>query len=97
MNITKLCRDQPCFVRLPDVCNGNPETTVPAHIRLIGISGMGIKAPDFLLCPACSNCHDAIDRRRYMDLDRDYVLKAHYEGVFRWQKQLYDRELLVVA
>lgn len=92
--LTKLCRDQPCYVRLPGICNGNPETTVPAHVRLIGVSGMGIKAPDILACPACSDCHDAIDRRRYMDLDRDYVRLAHHEALARWQAELWKREII---
>ncbi|NDA79506.1 MAG: DUF1364 family protein, partial [Actinobacteria bacterium] len=32
---------------------------------------------------ACSACHDAIDRRAHMDLDRDYVKLAHLEGMCR--------------
>ena len=95
-DITHLCRGQPCYIRLPDVC-GDPETVVPAHLRLIGISGIGHKAPPFMVCPACMNCHDAADRRRYLDLDRDYVQLAHYQGVIRWQAELYDREILVVS
>lgn len=83
MNLRKLARGQPCQVRLPDVCNHNPETTVLAHYRMIGISGFGLKPPDWLGAFACSNCHDAIDRRRFMDLERDYVRLAHAEGVFR--------------
>ncbi len=92
--LTALCKGQPCYVRLPGVCNGNPETTVPAHIRLIGISGGGIKAPDIFACPACHACHDAIDRRANMDLDRDYVRLAHFEGLARWQYELHKREIL---
>lgn len=95
--LTRLCKDQPCYVRLPDVCNGNPETVVPAHVRLPGLSGLGIKSNDLFACPACSDCHDAIDRRRYMDLDRDYVLKAHYEGLLRWQNELLKREVILIG
>ncbi len=95
--ITKLCKDQPCFVRLEGVCNGDSTTVVPAHIRLSGISGMGIKAPDIFACPACHACHDAIDRRAHMDLDRDYVRLAHFEALARWQAELYRREILAVT
>lgn len=95
--LTDLCRGQPCFIRLPDLCNSTPENSVPAHLRLGGISGYGIKAPDIFVCPACPNCHDAADRRRYMDLERDYVLKAHYEGIFRWQNELFSREIITVG
>jgi len=75
-------------VRLPDICNHNSETTVLAHIRLSGVSGMGMKADDLLGAWACSACHDAIDRRFRTDLDRDYVRLAHLEGMVRTIAQL---------
>lgn len=71
------------MVRLIGICNHNPETTVLAHIRMPGISGIGIKADDLLGAWACSSCHDAIDRRSHTDLDRDYVRLAHLEGMAR--------------
>ena len=49
---------------------------------------MGLKAPDLLGAWACSACHDAIDRRANMDMDRDYVRLAHLEGVIRTQAAL---------
>lgn len=70
------------MVRLPDICNGNSETTVLAHYRLVGISGMSMKSPDIIASWACSSCHDEVDRRTRR-LERDYVLLAHAEGVFR--------------
>jgi hypothetical protein len=76
------------MVRLPDICNHNSETTVLAHIRLSGVSGMGLKADDLLGAWACSACHDAIDRRFRTDLDRDYVRLAHLEGMVRTISQL---------
>ena len=71
------------MVRLIGICNHNPETTVLAHIRMPGISGIGMKADDLLGAWACSSCHDAIDRRSNTDLDRDYVRLAHLEGMAR--------------
>jgi hypothetical protein len=71
------------MVRLPNICNFNNETTVLAHYRLAGLSGMGIKSDDLIGAWACSACHDAIDRRSNTDLDRDYVRLAHLEGVVR--------------
>ena len=82
------------MVRLPDICNHNPETTVLAHIRMAGLSGMGIKADDLLGAWACSSCHDAIDRRSHTDLDRDYVRLAHLEGMARTIAQLRKEELI---
>ena len=59
-------RGQPCHLRLPGVCNGDPETTVLAHIRRGGTSGMGQKPPDICGVFACSSCHDAMDKRSNM-------------------------------
>lgn len=94
MNLRKLAQGKPCMVRLPEVCNHNPETTVLAHIRLPGVSGMGTKAPDLIGAWCCSSCHDAIDRRAHMDLDRDYVRLAHFEGMARTIAELYKLEVL---
>jgi hypothetical protein len=94
MNLRKAAQGRPCMVRLPDICNHNPETTVLAHIRMAGISGMGIKADDLLGAWACSACHDAIDRRSNTDLDRDYVRLAHLEGMARTIAQLRKEDLI---
>lgn len=85
MNLRKAARGRECQVRLPGICNGDPETVVLAHYRLAGLSGMGMKSPDLVASFACSACHDAIDRRAHTDLERDYVRLAHAEGVFRTQ------------
>jgi hypothetical protein len=76
-------RDRDCEIRLPGICNFNPETTVLAHLRLIGISGFGIKCPDELGAFACSSCH------AYVDSHHDDATKiAFYEAIFRTQAQL---------
>lgn len=62
-DLRKAARGIECQVRIPGVCNHNPETSVLAHIRLPGTCGMGIKPPDLLGAIACSACHDEIDRR----------------------------------
>ena len=83
MKLRKAARGRECMVRLPGVCNHNAETTVLAHVRLAGVSGMGMKADDLLGAWACSSCHDAIDRRGHLDLERDYVRLAHLEAMVR--------------
>jgi len=88
MNLRKQAKGRGCTVRLPGVCNHNSETVVLAHIRMPGISGIGLKADDALGAWACSACHDAIDRRAHTDLDRDYVRLAHLEGMVRTIAQL---------
>ncbi len=87
-DLRKLARGRPCQVRLEGVCNGDPSTTVLAHVRMVGVSGMGRKAPDILAAYACSSCHDAIDRRAHLDLEREHVRLAHLEGVMRTQALL---------
>ena len=82
------------MIRLEGICNHNPETTVLAHIRLPGVSGMGLKADDLLGAWACSSCHDAVDRRSNTDLDRDYVRLAHLEGMDRTIAQLRKDDLI---
>ena len=76
-----------CQVRLP-CCNHNPDTVVLAHVRLVGISGLGFKSPDLFGAWACSDCHDAVDRRRHTQMDFAIVRIAHFEGMMRTQNIL---------
>lgn len=88
MNLRKEARGRGCMIRLPEICTHNSETVVLAHVRMAGVSGMGIKADDLLGAWSCSACHDAVDRRSHTDLDRDHVRLAHLEGVIRTIAQL---------
>ena len=81
-DLRKLARGQDCQVRLPGICNGNPETTVLAHLRLAGLTGMGMKGPDLLGAWCCSACHDEADRRS-RKLEIEYVHAAFMEGIMR--------------
>lgn len=77
-------RGQDCTLRLPGVCNGNPETTVLAHLPC-GKKGMGMKSPDNMACFACSACHDAIDgRRRDVEVEGADLLRALAETQEHW-------------
>jgi len=85
--LTKAARGRDCQVRVPGVCNGNPETTVLAHYRLAGTSGMGCKPNDFQGAWACSACHDYVVGRRGSRRadDRLVARQLHAEGVMRTQ------------
>lgn len=83
MNLRKLAKGQPCMIRVPGVCNRNPETTVLAHYRLGGTCGTGMKPPDMLGAWACSACHDAVDGRVRSTWSRCELRLMHAEGVFR--------------
>ena len=83
------------MVRLPGICNFNSETVVLAHIRLTGISGMGMKSPDLIGAWACSACHDELDGRTHKSgMTHDELRLAHYDGMARTIAQL-EKEGLV--
>lgn len=63
--IRKAARGQDCTLRIPGVCNFDPDTTVLCHSNnLADGKGMGLKAPDTEACFGCSACHDVMDGRR---------------------------------
>lgn len=52
----------PCSARFPGICNGDPETTVWAHLNGGAYGkGMGVKAHDVLGFDACDRCHAYYD------------------------------------
>ena len=93
--LRKQARGRGCTVRLPGICNFNNETVVLAHIRVMGVSGIGFKSPDLLGAWCCSACHDEIDGRTHKSgLSRDELRLAHYDGMARTICQL-EKEGLV--
>lgn len=94
-SLRDVARGKPCMIRLPGICNGDPSTTVLAHLRMAGITGTAQKAPDMLGAWACSACHDACDRRAHIDLDLDYIRLAFLEGMARTQYRLIRDEYLI--
>ncbi|MDK1289800.1 DUF1364 domain-containing protein [Pseudoalteromonas umbrosa] len=85
---------QECQVRIPGVCNGNPETVVLAHVGKG--SGMGQKCDDIHATFCCSACHDEIDRRTRI-CSLEYVENCAYEGAFRTQQIWLSQGLIKVA
>lgn len=78
VNLRKFAQGKDCQLRIPGVCNFNPETTVLAHLRRGGVAGLGQKPPDLVGVHACSACHDCIDHRTphtLNDLDT-YILEG---------------------
>jgi len=91
--ITNSARGENCTIRLPGICNGNPETVVFAHLNKVRFgSGRGIKS-DFGAY-SCSSCHDSVDFRT-MTLDRKDVYIAHLEGVIETLMKLKTKGLVV--
>ena len=82
-NLRDYAEGKPCLVRVPNVCSGGTQSTVLAHVRLIGISGIGFKSPDILGAWACDACHAFCDSRH------DDTTKAIFaDGVYRTINQL---------
>ncbi|HHK5661070.1 TPA: DUF1364 domain-containing protein [Serratia marcescens] len=86
-NLRKEARGRDCQIRIPGVCNFNPETTVLAHYRLAGTCGTAIKPDDTQAAWACSACHDDVDRRTRL-IDANEARLMHAEGVMRTQEIL---------
>jgi hypothetical protein len=46
VDLTKQARGRACTVRIPGVCNFNPDTSVLAHYRMADTCGTAIKPDD---------------------------------------------------
>ena len=91
--IRKSARNQDCQVRIPGICNFNPETVVLAHLSG---GGWGLKRDDHEAAYCCSKCHDALDGRRKTPYSQTELKLMHYDGVMRTQKLLIEQGLIVV-
>jgi hypothetical protein len=90
-DLRKLAKGQPCMMRIPGVCNFNPETTVLCHVRMVGMSGMGLKIHDMFGSWGCSACHDYVDGRAGKSGDQSSRRLMLLEGMVRTQHELLKR------
>lgn len=86
-------KGQPCFVRLPGICNHDPDTTRLCHLNG---GGAGTKHSDLMGAFACSSCHAEIDRRTIKCANPDYVKLLHLQGMVRTQQYWLDVGLVVL-
>ncbi|NUU68448.1 DUF1364 domain-containing protein [Enterobacteriaceae bacterium BIT-l23] len=84
-NLRKAARGRECQIRIPGVCNGNPETSVLTHYRMSGTCGVGCKPDDTQGAIGCNCCHDAVDGRIKTPFTHDELRLMHAEGVLRTQ------------
>lgn len=63
MNLRKAAAGEPCEIRVPGECRRDDAYTVLCHVRIVGISGAGLKAPDVIAALGCDRCHDICDGR----------------------------------
>ena len=96
MNLRAYAKGKPCTIRVPGICLCDPEKTVLAHVRMIGISGAGMKAPDLLAAHACSACHDYVDFRSDNDVEYEKRRLLLLDGVARTLALLIEHGIVTV-
>lgn len=82
--ITQSAKGQDCTLRMPDICNHNPKTTVGAHING---GGMSYKNDDGLIAYTCSCCHEWLDRG-YVNMDLTHYTERDIKRAIRDSEQL---------
>lgn len=88
-------RGQVCTLRIPSVCNGDPTTTVPAHIR-DRHKGGGTKASDISVANACHLCHAKLDGQLGEPLSNEEWLFYALRGLQETLEQRHDTGLLII-
>lgn len=99
MNLRQLARGRDCTIRVPHVCAPGPdnETVVGCHVRLIGVSGAGLKSPNLFIAFGCFACHQVVDGHvpsEYSHKERRLML---LEGMVRTQEILLREGLILAA
>lgn len=96
--IRESAKGRECEVRLEEICNGNPETTVLAHCNG---GGMGKKRLDIHAAYCCSACHSEVDRlpniNHLTKFDDAIKLLKFWEGVFRSQEIMLKEGLIKIG
>lgn len=89
--LRKSARGQECTVRVPNICNGDHDTVVLAHLNG---SGFGTKSDDIHGAYACFTCHTWLDGGYAKTHNRDYRDLLHLEAVIRTQKIMLEKGLI---
>jgi hypothetical protein len=71
-------------MRVVDVCNYNPETTILAHVNVDG-GCMGGKSSDISAMFSCSKCHEWLDSNKGTEEERIfYTRRAMVRTWMHW-------------
>lgn len=95
--LTDYARGRDCQVRIPNVCNRDPATTVLAHMNG---AGWALKSHDIHGAHCCSACHAVLDGHakghdHFGSLyTKDQITLFHLEGVIRTQTLLLQEGLI---
>lgn len=76
-------RGQPCMLRIPHICNGDPATTVLAHAPSDS-KAMGTKSHDFIAVFSCSACHEYVDQNRGLRGWREFYWREALQRTWAW-------------
>lgn len=88
-HLLALARGKECLLRVPGVCNGDPETTVAAHSnQLIHGKSRGLKASDARSVWACARCHTWLDSSYVASREekQEAFATGHQRQVIEWRK-----------
>jgi len=79
--IRQSARGEDCTIRIPGYCNFNPDTTVLCHPNTHRAGkGERLKAEDALAAYGCSDCHDIVDKRRFIDMPEAEIELCFWHG-----------------
>jgi hypothetical protein len=74
----KLCKGQPCYLRIPGICTGQAQDPCHSNQAAHG-KGKGIKAHDYYTLPGCRACHNEIDQgMRYTRAEKFAIWDASF-------------------
>lgn len=66
----KLCKGQPCYLRIPGICTGQAHDPCHSNQAIHG-KGKSIKAHDYYTLPGCRPCHNELDQgMRYTRVEK---------------------------
>jgi hypothetical protein len=85
VNLRKLAKGRECQIRIPLHCLRTNETVVGCHVRMIGLSGMGMKSDDLFIAHGCFMCHAICDGQRNSEFTADERRLFLLEGMVRTQ------------
>ncbi len=94
--LTDSARGRDCTIRVPHTCAPGPEneTVVGCHVRMSGVSGYGLKAPDCLIAFGCFACHQVVDGQVPSEFSYEQRRLMLLEGMARTQAILWKEGIL---
>ena len=96
-NLRKSAKGRDCQIRIPGVCNFNPETVVLCHLPG---GGMGGKSLDIHGAYGCSECHqmlDGVQSTFQSSQEVELLMLWFYDGVIRTQTIMFNEGLIRVG